>query len=151
MASQAALKLIEIEAESDCRRSSRRHRALLSATLVTTTGDQPVRLRDLSSTGALIEGEILPAAGTDVVVRRGGFEAFATVAWSKGKRAGIEFDEPLSEEEVWAQVNPRLAAPPPVAMDAYRRPGFRSEKISAEQQALAREWALPAGRRAYLD
>ncbi len=86
-------------------RRSQRFRVLLVATLLTTTGERIVKLRNLSATGAMIEGERLPAPGTDVLLRRGSLELFARLVWSEDKEAGLEFYEPLTQAELWLEVN----------------------------------------------
>lgn len=110
-------------AATDARRGPR-FRVLLVARLLTTSGERTVKLRDISANGAMVEGDRLPAPGTDVMLRRGALELIATIVWTQDGRAGLEFDEPLTEAELWMQVNaPHLAeveaapAPVPVAPD----------------------------------
>jgi hypothetical protein len=104
--------------QTDARREPR-FRVLLLARLVTTSGERIVKLRDLSAMGAMIEGDRLPPPGTDVLLRRGALELIATLLWAKDGKAGLEFDEPLTQAELWMQVNaPQLdeepAPAPPV-------------------------------------
>lgn len=82
----------------DCRRQWPRQLMLLSARLLTTIGESPVRIRDLSPGGMRIEGNDLPEVGTDVLVKRGRFEAFGTIAWLSGTHAGIELDTALDDD-----------------------------------------------------
>ena len=110
-------------AAPDARREPR-FRVLLVARLFTTSGERNVKLRDISANGAMIECDRLPAPGTDVLLRRGSLELIATIVWARDGCAGLEFDEPLTEAELWLQVNaPQLAeveaapAPVPVAPD----------------------------------
>ena len=145
MASHRMLSLIADEGQI-CNRASERHRVLLSAKLITTTGESSVRLRDLSATGAKVEGAALPPAGKDVILKRGRFEAFATIAWSNGSSAGLAFDEPLTEGELLDQANP---APPPPEAAIYKRPGFRSRPLSPEEMALGETWARPIARESF--
>lgn len=107
----------------DARRGPR-YRLLLVARLFTTTGERIVKLRDISAAGAMIEGDRIPAPGTDILLQRGSLELFATIVWTKDGQAGLVFDQPLTEAELWLQVNaPHLAeaeaepAPVPVAPD----------------------------------
>lgn len=86
-------------------RRSPRYRVLLIARLVTTAYERIVKLRDLSATGAMIEGPRIPPLGTDILLQRGSLEVFGTIVWSKDMQAGIEFDEPLTETMLWMQVN----------------------------------------------
>ena len=80
---------------TDARRGPR-FRVLLVARLLTTSGERNVKLRDISANGAMIEGDRLPAPGTDVLLRRGSLELIATIIWTRDGRAGLEFDEPLT-------------------------------------------------------
>lgn len=144
MGSQAALTLVT-EETGLARRDDDRHRALLCATLVTTTSECSIKVRDLSVSGALIEGERLPRAGTDILLKRGTLEVLATVMWLKDNRAGLKFDGSLSQGEVWAQINPRTAAAP--AAPSIYRPGFRGDQVRAEERAIARAQRLAAARK----
>jgi hypothetical protein len=102
MGSHAMLSLTD--GQPDQRRSPR-YRVLLIARLVTTWNERIVKLRDLSATGAMIEGHRVPPVGTDILLQRGSLEVFGTIVWTKGEQAGVEFDQPLTETELWMQVN----------------------------------------------
>lgn len=81
---------------------ARRHarvRVLLSAKLVTTTDETSVTIRDLSLSGAMVQGRFLPRVGSDIILTRGSFEIFAAVVWCRGDTCGVEFDSPLSALE----------------------------------------------------
>lgn len=129
------------------------YRVLLLATLITTTRDLPVKLRSLSPTEAAIEGFNLPIEGTDVILKRGGLDAFATVTWAEGRRCTIRFETALDEEEIRAQIRQPRTAPEPVNVETaeYRRPGFRTVGLTEDEQRAAAEWAKPRGRLAYRD
>ncbi len=86
-------------------RRSPRFSVLLVARLVTTWGERIVKLRNISATGAMIEGERIPPAGTDILLQRGALELFATIVWTRDKQAGLEFEAPLTEAELWMQVD----------------------------------------------
>ncbi len=102
MRSQAMLAVAE--GQPDDRRSPR-FSVLLVARLITTWGERIVKLRNISATGAMIEGDRIPPAGTDILLRRGALELFATIVWTRDKQAGLEFEEPLTEAELWMQVD----------------------------------------------
>ena len=127
MASNAMLSLLG----SDGGRDNLRFRVLFSATLVTSTDQHPVTVRDLSTTGAGIEGARLPSAGTDVLLRRRSTDFFASVSWSAGGRAGLEFDEPISAAELVAQLN---------AGARFGTGAPARQPMSAEDLAIARAW-----------
>lgn len=51
----------------------------------------PVRIRNVSEVGALVDGNELPAAGETVTLENAFASVLATVSWSKGNRAGLKF------------------------------------------------------------
>ena len=108
--------------DGDPRRGSRRRRVLLSAKLSTTTGEFAVNIRDISATGARVEGGDLPRVDSAVVLKRGTFMGFGRLVWVAGGAGGIVFDEPLEEEELLDSLK-GVPAPAP-AQEPYRRPGL---------------------------
>jgi hypothetical protein len=100
MASHAMLSLVD--GATDQRRADR-VRLLLSARLITTTDEFPVMLRDISLSGAMVEASRLPAAGLDLLLRRGPLDIFAHLVWVSGNRAGLEFETPLAMQEFVTQ------------------------------------------------
>lgn len=52
----------------------------------------PVRVRNLSPTGALIEGGVLPVPGEPVSLLRGSLRTDGKVVWCHNGRAGLRFD-----------------------------------------------------------
>jgi hypothetical protein len=103
MASRAALELFHNEGGG---RREPRYSLLLCVKLLTSRGMIPARLRDLSLSGALIEGLALPPPGSALFLVRGHLEISARVAWRNGDRAGLEFHVPLTEAQLLAEVNP---------------------------------------------
>ncbi|WP_085217729.1 PilZ domain-containing protein [Allosphingosinicella indica] len=100
------------DAETGQRRA-KRARVLLSAVLRTGLGDTQVRLRDMSSTGALIEsGKPMPV-GSEVIFIRGATAVPARVAWAGHGKLGIEFAEPIDEAELLVHIGRRPPPPPP--------------------------------------
>ena len=119
---------------------SRRHarvRVLLSAKLVTTTDETSIRIRDLSLSGAMVQGLHLPRVGSDIILVRGSFEIFAAVIWCRGDMCGVEFDSPLSTLEELLEAGTGQADTPAA---------LESDAIEA-----ARDWSFPVGRQAFLD
>lgn len=104
-------------------RGAKRARVLLSAVLRTGLGDTPVRLRDMSSTGALIEtGKALPV-GTEVLFIRGATMVPARIAWAGPGKLGIQFAEPIDEAELLVHIGRRPPPPPapePVVLPPQR-------------------------------
>ncbi len=66
------------------------------ATLYFGQASVPVRVRNLSTTGALIEGADLPPVGTEIFLRRANLEAAGTAVWSEAERAGLSFRWPVA-------------------------------------------------------
>ena len=133
MASKAMLTLLTQEEETGKREL--RFRVLFSASLITTTDEYAVTVRDISITGFGIEGPRVPPVGADVLLRRRASEFFARVVWSEGGRAGLEFDEPISAAEVLAQLNGRSAG-----NSAGMVPAERHTPLGADDLAIARAW-----------
>lgn len=77
------------------RRAERTH-LFLVATLAFGRASTPVRVRNLSATGALVEGADLPSLGTAIILRRGALEAVGSVVWTEPGKAGLAFREPVA-------------------------------------------------------
>jgi hypothetical protein len=63
----------------------------LGAVLYSNAGSCPVHVRDISPTGALIEGTIVPEVGEEMVLRRAKLEVSGKIAWKAGRKAGLAF------------------------------------------------------------
>src|SRR4051812_20135059 len=63
-----------------------------------------VKIRNISATGALLEGEGLPAAGALVQLIRGGLIAHGLVAWSDSGRCGLRFSGTIDVPH-WRMIN----------------------------------------------
>lgn len=73
------------------RRQPRTHLFVL-ATLYSDAGSAPVHIRNMSPSGALIEGGILPAQGARISLRRGALHAIGEIAWRSDRRAGVRLE-----------------------------------------------------------
>lgn len=73
-------------------RAEQRNNIFVAASLSSVEATGPIRIRNLSRQGALIEGGTLPPEGSAVRISRGSLGASGKVAWRKGNRAGIQFD-----------------------------------------------------------
>ena len=80
----------------------------------------PVKLRNLSSEGALIEGDRLPSVGSPVTFHKKELSLAGHVAWITGNRAGVAFDLKLDPEAVMRHV----PKPRPQAKLDFRRPAL---------------------------
>ena len=65
------------------------------ATLYAASGSSPVKVRDVSPRGALIEGGVNPHPGTSVRLCRGSVSITGEVVWRQGERAGLLFESNL--------------------------------------------------------
>ncbi|HEX8468712.1 MAG TPA: PilZ domain-containing protein [Allosphingosinicella sp.] len=97
----------EIEPEGGAEdRVAPRTNLLLAATAEVGGRSLPVRIRNLSETGAMVEGAGLPEAGMPFVLMRGDLQVAATVAWVAGGRRGVRFAGPTPVNE-WTGGKPR--------------------------------------------
>lgn len=79
-------------AATACAREAPRTNMFVLAALSGGTFAGPVKVRNLSSTGALIEGAGLPATGTNVTLRRGESIASGIIVWCSNGKAGLRMD-----------------------------------------------------------
>lgn len=66
------------------------------ATIYTDGGSAPVKIRNLSATGALIEGDLVPSRAAAVSLRRGELIVTGKIVWCSNGRAGLQFETPIS-------------------------------------------------------
>ncbi|MEQ7872477.1 PilZ domain-containing protein [Sphingomonas sp. ASV193] len=121
------------ESPSCQNRRDRRSNVLMQATVEASSVRHPVKLRNLSAEGALVEGDKLPVEGAAVVFRRGDLEMPGTVVWTEGKRAGLAFERSLSPATLLRHV----PAPRSRVQPSFRRPGLHVAKLSPDE----RQWA----------
>jgi hypothetical protein len=108
---------------------------LLNAELVTTTDEQAVKVRDLSVGGARLEAQRPIARGRDLILRRGTIELFAQIRWLSGNECGIEFDDALSEAEMFAFLNE------PAKRAAFVPEPFKSSESAGTGLVVEAGWA----------
>lgn len=73
-------------------RSQPRSNVFLSASLMVGPVALPVRVRNLSASGALLDGGSLPPPGTSIRLVRGDLTAEGEIAWQSGGQAGVRFN-----------------------------------------------------------
>ena len=125
-------------------RRSRRSPVLLAASVEVDGVVVPVKLRNLSEEGALIEGEKLPPEGTTTFFERNDLRLKSRVVWVEGLFAGVAFARPLKSEEVLCNVpKPRLR----IDRD-FRRPGLACRPLTADERKMVERWmtASPVAR-----
>lgn len=74
------------------KRAEGRSNVFLTAVLETDTASFPVRVRNISASGALVDGPVLPPVGAKVRLLRGSLTAAGVVAWQQADHAGLNFD-----------------------------------------------------------
>ena len=72
-------------------RAAVRSNVFLSAVLLSQRQTQPVRVRNISSVGALVDGADLPVGGDPVTLIRGPLRAEGQVAWRRENQCGLRF------------------------------------------------------------
>jgi len=117
-------------------RRSRRSHMLMTATLDYSGRAIKVTLRNLSSDGAQVEGVELPVEGTDLLFRKGDLAVAGSIIWTKGKQAGIRFEQPLDPATV---LNHVPVARPRQSVD-FRRPGLGTRALTEQERTLAETW-----------
>ena len=127
----------------DGNRAAKRARVLLAAKLEIGSGEIAVRLRDLSSKGALLECSQLPPVGAEVVFRRGATAVVARVAWAGEGRIGLEFRDQIDEHELLVQLKHGEGERSTVN-ERYRRSGF-GRSLTAEDRKAAKQWSVTVG------
>lgn len=81
------------------RRQAQRLRLAIDARLITLQGEYPVRLDNLSETGAHVSRP-KEETFTRCVLKWLGFEAWGQMVWHRGGYCGITFDKPISAQWV---------------------------------------------------
>jgi hypothetical protein len=109
---------------------------LLAASIEVLGTVMPVKLRNLSSQGALIEGKDLPIEGSEIVFRRNDLKAKGRIAWIHEDQAGIAFNVLLAQEEVLRNI----PKPRPRVVPDFKRPGLACRKLTPDEQRLVDSW-----------
>jgi len=124
-------------------RKSRRSPVYLAASVEIAGALQPVKLRNLSEEGALIESERLPLEGTTTFFERNELRLKSRVIWVEGRYAGIAFARPLRQEEVLRHV----PQPRQLVQGDFRRPGLACRPLTQHERKMIEKWmvASPAG------
>ncbi len=118
-------------------RHSNRSPVLLSAKIGWNGQLKPVRLRNLSSEGALIEGDALPEQGSDIIFERNELRVKARIVWTEGQYAGVAFDCRLPRDELLRHV----PKPRQTFESKHRRPGLACEPLTEADRRMVQLWA----------
>lgn len=76
-----------------------RKNLLLTATIRSGGVTAPVRIRNLSEKGAMVDGQALPEPGASLILQRLEVEMRGVVAWRADGRCGIQFEGAASVDE----------------------------------------------------
>jgi hypothetical protein len=88
--------------ESEESRTSPRTSLFAAAILDAGASRFTVRIRNISPSGALIQGNELPPAGAFVQLARGGLAASGEIRWTHDGKAGLSFTDDIRVED-WLQ------------------------------------------------
>lgn len=80
-------------------RADARTNLFMAATLRTADNEIPVKIRDLSVTGAQIESVVLPAIGSAIALVRGRLSVQGRVTWCVERRCGLQFTARISVQD----------------------------------------------------
>ena len=118
---------------ADSRRANHRHPLIWSGTVVFNHDSHPVRLRNISTSGVLVEGQDSLPVGIEVLLDLGNdVQQFATVLWHCGEQSGLSFTAAFDLG--------RLAfARPEVTPQRWDRPSFL-DLAPARESPWAAEW-----------
>lgn len=102
-------KAAEAAEPTDEHRGERRHPLIWSGTLHYDFASTPVRLRNISERGALVESErILPVGAEPLLDLGEAGSVFGTVTWTVGDQVGLSFRTPF-DMTMLAKAKPQLA------------------------------------------
>jgi hypothetical protein len=90
--------------DGDFRRHGR-HRIMLAATFFSVHGEANGVLLDVSQGGAMLSSSPPPPVGCRLLLERQNLELPGVVRWVEGNRFGIQFEQPLTDDEVMALVS----------------------------------------------
>ena len=80
-------------------RNGHRSNVFLAAVIHAGGSCYPVRIRNLSRSGALIDGNDVPGEGEAIRLQRGPHSAIATVVWRRGGACGVVFSSAVPVRE----------------------------------------------------
>ena len=120
-------------------RKSRRSNVLMSASLELSGTSLPVKLRNLSADGALVQGDKLPVEGAAVLFRKGDLSMAGIVAWVNGRQAGVSFAQKLNPDQLLRHV----PVPRPRVTPSFRRPGVKTSTDKDTGFGDAWHWRFP--------
>lgn len=120
------IEIVPVAADAAEHRKAERHPLIWSGELRHGSHRCPVRLRNISATGALVQCTRALRIGSDVILDLGDAgELWVTISWVVGDHAGLRFAEPFDLEQL-SRCNPRVTAP------SWLRPAYLESDASAD-------------------
>lgn len=116
---------------SDELRRDPRKALLVAAELIAAGVSAAVKIRNLSTKGALVEADNLPSAGTALRLVRGPLSADGTMSWSTGGRGGIAFTAPIAVEDWVRGKLPPHQARVDALIEEIRKSGREPQSLAA--------------------
>lgn len=86
---------LPVETRPGMRPRAPRKNVMLAASIAADTVSAPVRIRNLSEAGAMIDGPALPATGSTLELRRLELSMAASVIWNRDGRCGLRLAAPI--------------------------------------------------------
>jgi len=122
------------EAEDLGDRDTRRHPLIWTGQLHSAGGTHPVRLRNVSAGGALVDVDVYYSVGTEVMLDLGGAGKFlANVQWTCGGKAGLGFQEEFD-------LNCLANSKPDVASNQWLKPSFLDQEPEDDTTPWHAQW-----------
>ena len=108
----AGTVLIEITGSPRAKhlRTEPRMKVLLAAEMSSRRGAFACRIVDISRGGVCVDADRAHQVGEDVSFRRDGLDARGSIMWSRGRRFGVRFDQPIRATELLIQMSHSRAA-----------------------------------------
>lgn len=101
----------------DCPRTA----MFVAATCVSGHRVQPVRIRNMSRDGALLEGSVLPAPGDEFELVRAHLRVSVRSMWTSGNQCGVSFQATIDVVEWMARIAPGHQQQVDALVDQARR------------------------------
>jgi hypothetical protein len=115
------------------RRGDLRHPLIWNGTILWRHDAHPVRLRNISASGALVDSQIAFPEGAELMLDLGDSgQYFATVGWSRSGQAGLRFTAPFDIARL-------AAAKPDIAPQSWDKPSYL-DLSSGQTSPWASEW-----------
>lgn len=108
-------------------RTEPRMKVLLAGELRTPIGPVACRLHDISRGGACVDADHPQRVGSHVSLSRGPLAAKGIVVWARGRRCGLQFNDPIRATDLFVQ----LSASRQSQAGLQPKPQTRSQPVNA--------------------